>query len=367
MQKPIETWSVCMIDLEPLREWFLEQRRWLPWRLEPRDPYHVLVSEIMLQQTRAEVVGPFFQRWMKQFPTVQALAQAPWEEVLKAWEGLGYYSRARRLHLAAQKMVEEHRGQVPQEEEALSRLPGCGPYTVGAVRAFAFKQRAAAVDGNVLRVWSRLTADPTPIDRIAQQRQIRKDIESQLPQERPWQVTEALIELGALVCIPRRPRCAQCPLKEQCKAFAQGQVEQIPVKRERHPVTLLRQRALLAWTDRALLLVRGEVGEVFGEIWRLPTWEETEEGMADMEAWTEASVEVFPLQKPIVHCYTRFRCELRPFQCSLVEERSMVGGTWVCWTDLPLLTLASGHREILARWMETSCSANAWNGSPSIS
>ena len=347
-------------QLESLRAWFLLEKRSFPWRVEDVSPYQVLVSEIMLQQTRAEVVVPYFLRWMDQFPDFDALAEASWEVVLKAWEGLGYYSRARRLHEMAKRVVSDHGGVLPSNPEALAALPGCGPYTVGAVRAFAFHQRAAAVDGNVLRVWSRLYAQDAPIDLPKTSTRIRQEVEEALPGSRPWEITEALIELGATICLPKAPRCAACPLKGLCKAHQDGKQHLLPLKRERKQPIILEQAALLAISPEGVLLVQGQPGEVFGEIWRLPTWEESSEGRHAMREWTREPVRRFLLHKPILHCYTHFRCYLWPYLCHMNMARPMERGVWVCWEKLPQITLASGHREILSRWQSAQSESNGF-------
>lgn len=262
---------------ESLRRWFLAARRSFPWR-EEATPYRVWVSEVMLQQTRADVVVPYFLKWLERFPDLQSLAEAPWEEVLKYWEGLGYYSRAQRLHQAAKMVVERWGGELPAEAEALSLLPGLGPYTVEAIRAFAFHQRAAPVDGNVLRVWSRLLSRPDPIDRPATQKRARSWLQSSLSDDRPHQLAEALIELGATVCTPQSPRCAQCPLQSVCRAVQTPDPTQFPRKTTRKPSKKITRHALLWVGPSGLLLERGSSEKrVLGHLWRLPTFESAEE------------------------------------------------------------------------------------------
>ncbi|MDP9349789.1 MAG: A/G-specific adenine glycosylase, partial [Gemmatimonadota bacterium] len=186
-----------------LLRWYDAHRRDLPWRAEgPPDPYRVWLSEVMLQQTRVETVKPYFRRWLERFPTLAALAEAPQDEVLKAWEGLGYYSRARNFHRAAREVVERYGGEVPGDAAAFRALPGVGRYTAGAVLSIAFGRPEPVVDGNVRRVFARLLDDPDPAEGA-----LWALAEALVPGARPGDLNQALMELGATVCVPRNPRC----------------------------------------------------------------------------------------------------------------------------------------------------------------
>ena len=228
---------------QALLDWFAQHRRQLPWRNQP-SPYAVLVSELMLQQTRVETVIDYFSRWMARWPTVGDLAQASQSDVLAMWTGLGYYNRARNLHAAAQTVMARHAGVMPSDDAALRALPGVGPYTVGAVRSIAFGQPAALVDGNVARVLARWTAfagDPgQPKGRQAIWEIAEAWLSEPLPRAHPGAWNEALMELGATVCTPRSPRCPQCPVSGQCLARAQGREQVIPPVRQKTPPQLVR-------------------------------------------------------------------------------------------------------------------------------
>ena len=229
-----------------LLRWYDAHRRDLPWRLksgsgETLDPYLVLVSEAMLQQTQVATVIPYFQRFIGRFPTIQSLAEADEQDVLRMWQGLGYYSRARNLHAAARRIVIEHRGVLPRTADELRALPGVGRYTAGAVASIAFDCRAPIVDGNVARVICRL-------DRIARDPREREVLEllwrraeQILPNVRCGDFNSALMELGATVCTPRSPKCLICPVREHCEAQAAGLQEQIPPPRKSKPTPLLRR------------------------------------------------------------------------------------------------------------------------------
>jgi A/G-specific adenine glycosylase len=210
--------GVKSVSNHSLNTWFEENRRAFPWREDPT-PYSVWVSEVMLQQTRASVVVPYFERWMITFPSVAALAVAPIEQVIKMWEGLGYYSRARNLHRGAQQIVDDFGGVIPSTKEELLKIRGLGPYTVAAILSFGFKQRAAAVDGNVLRVITRYAWIDQDIQKVATKRVVAEFVESFLDEKQPWVTSEALIELGATICTPA-PRCALCPIQSGCAAYS---------------------------------------------------------------------------------------------------------------------------------------------------
>lgn len=216
-----------------LLRWFDENKRSLPFRSH-KTPYRVWVSEVMLQQTRVSAVLPYYERFMRQLPTVQALAACPPEQLAKLWEGLGYYSRARNLQKAAQIIVQQYNGQLPASYEALRALPGVGDYTAGAVASLAFGLPCVAVDGNVLRVWSRLHADDADILAPATKRRMAAQIQAVQPAQRPGDFNEALMELGALVCVPNgEPLCGRCPWGELCLARKEGRQTQLPVKAPR--------------------------------------------------------------------------------------------------------------------------------------
>lgn len=228
---------------QALLDWFGAHRRQLPWRDQP-SPYAVLVSELMLQQTRVDTVVDYFTRWMARWPTVADLASASQADVLAMWTGLGYYNRARNLHAAAQSVMASHGGVMPSDEMSLRALPGVGPYTVGAVRSIAFGQPAALVDGNVARVLSRWTAyegDPSqPKGRNAVWAIAEKWLGEPLPRAQPGAWNEALMELGATICTPRSPDCPACPVAVHCRAHAQGRAHAIPPVRQKAPPQLVR-------------------------------------------------------------------------------------------------------------------------------
>lgn len=212
-----------------LLDWYRQNRRDLPWR-ESRDPYRVLVSEIMLQQTRAETVKPYFHRFLATLPTVEALANADEPTLLKLWEGLGYYSRVRNLQKAARTVMESHGGVIPADFDALLKLPGVGRYTAGAVASIAYGIPVPAVDGNVLRVLARLTGDDTDILSPAAKKTAEVTLAPLVPPDAAGDFTQSLIELGALICTPGEPKCGDCPLHLLCTAHREGKEGELPVR-----------------------------------------------------------------------------------------------------------------------------------------
>lgn len=229
----------------PLLEWYDQQARILPWRSQPT-PYRVWVSEIMLQQTRVEAVKPYFARFMETLPTVQKLAECPEEELLKLWEGLGYYNRVRNMQKAARILVEENDGEVPANFEELIKLPGIGKYTAGAIASIAFGIPVPAVDGNVLRVISRITGDERDISKESVKQSIAGEIQEMIPMRRAGDFNQSLIELGAIVCVPNGPaKCSECPVAHLCEAKLRNIVETLPKKAPKKPRTTEEKTVLL--------------------------------------------------------------------------------------------------------------------------
>ena len=264
------------MDLPALRaallSWFDRHQRDLPWR-RTRDPYAIWLSEVMLQQTQVVTVIPYWQRFLERFPTVEALAAAPLPDVFALWSGLGYYSRARNLHRAAQEIVTRFGGKLPASAEALRTLPGFGPYTAGAVASIAFAQEAPLVDGNVARVFSRVfEIDGPPGDRRREAALWARAAEL-VRGPRPGELNQALMELGATVCRVDGPSCLLCPVREHCGALASGRVKELPPPRVRAARQQLRLAVAVWRRGEELLLARRAEGGLFGGLWELPSAE----------------------------------------------------------------------------------------------
>ncbi|MGO4172245.1 A/G-specific adenine glycosylase [Bosea sp. TAF32] len=315
--------SVPMARAVDLLAWYDRHRRALPWRAvagERPDPYRVWASEIMLQQTTVAAVKPYYERFMARFPTVKALAEAPSEDVMQAWAGLGYYSRARNLHACARAVTENHRGRFPDTEEGLRALPGIGAYTAGAVAAIAFDRPAAAVDGNVERVMTRLfaIADELPGARPL----IREKVLAMLPIDRPGDFAQALMDLGATICMPRNPACGLCPWRDPCRARADGMQESFPRKAAKKAGKIRYGAAfVLTRADGAILLRTRPAKGLLGGMAEVPT----SEWRADYELDGAAQDAPLPLRwtrlaEPVRHVFTHFPLELTVFTGSVPER-----------------------------------------------
>ncbi len=255
-----------------LLPWFLENARDLPWR-QDKNPYHVWLSEIMLQQTRVEAVRGYFLRFTKAFPTISALAMADEDAVLKLWEGLGYYSRARNLHKAAKVIMTQHGGEFPTSYEAILALPGVGEYTAGAISSICFELPHPAVDGNVLRVAARLTNDSTPIDMPSVKKEVAASLSRIYPKGACGDFTQSLMELGAIVCIPKAPRCALCPLSDLCLSRKEGTAAQLPKRTPRRARTLSEKTVFLFMKDGKIAVRKREDRGLLKGLWELPNIE----------------------------------------------------------------------------------------------
>lgn len=262
-----------------LLSWFRRGHRDLPWR-RTADPYAIWISEIMLQQTRVETVKEYFRRFQERFPTPRHLAAADLEEVLSLWSGLGYYARARNMHAAAREIVAKHGGAFPSDPEAVRQLPGIGAYTAGAILSLAFRQRAALVDGNVIRVFSRLFAIADPVESATARRRYWELAEALVPEpepdtplNHPGDFNQALMELGATLCLPRNPTCLVCPVANLCRARQEGRPEDYPPKKREREVPVVDVVTLvLAYRGTVLLARRPPMG-LWGGLWEPPTGE----------------------------------------------------------------------------------------------
>lgn len=301
-----------------LLPWYQENKRNLPWR-QTREPYAVWLSEIMLQQTRVEAVKGYYTRFLAALPTVEALAQVPDDALLKLWEGLGYYSRARNLKKAAQVIMERHGGVFPGEYAAVLALPGVGEYTAGAVCSIAFGQKRAAVDGNVLRVCSRLLADATPIDQPGFKKKIRQLLEEIYP-ENAGDFTQALMELGATVCGPNRmPDCEKCPCREFCRGFQTVSAEKLPVKGAKKQRRVEEKTVfVLRCGGEYALVKRPETGLLAG-MWQFPE----AAGFLDLtEAMTVMRLPVTNIYRQVEknHIFTHIEWKMRGFYMEVAEK-----------------------------------------------
>lgn len=337
------------LDCAQLKAWFRETSRDLPWRDKPT-PYAVWISEVMLQQTQVAVVVPYFLRWMERFPTVQALAEGSLDEVIKMWEGLGYYSRARHLHEGARMVVEKYEGVIPDKSEELAGIKGLGDYTIGAILSFAFHQRVPAVDGNVVRVLARYLRMEEDIAKPRVVKQLRQQLGEMLPEKESWIVNEALIELGATIC-QRKPRCRECPLKASCSSYAAGVADQLPNKSTKTRIEQLYRTVAVIECQGRLLVRRVEEGEIMSGLHEFPYFETPAEGLSQVPEEIQRRFgidegQIFPLQK-VSHSFTRFKVQLFPYLLKCNELILVPGYQWLRLEEISLLAFSSGHRRIL--------------------
>ena len=318
-----------MVDLSrPLLDWYKLHKRDLPWRRDPT-PYRVWVSEIMLQQTRIEAARDYFLRFMAAFPTVEALAAADQDAVLKLWEGLGYYSRARNLHKCARTIVEKYGGEFPRTAAELKKLPGIGDYTAGAVASIAFGEPESAVDGNAVRVLSRLENCGDPADEKLRAR-YRAELKAICPAGECGEFTSALMELGETVCTPGTPACDRCPLADLCAGRAAGRAGELPVRPPKRPRRIEERRVLLLICgDRCAVRRRPETGLLAG-LWELPN-DRSPEPPEGGEPCGEA-----------VHVFTHAEWHMRGYIVRCAKE--LPGYAWVTRAERLALAMPSAFR-----------------------
>ncbi len=361
-----------------LLDWFATNARDLPWR-RTRDPYAVWVSEIMLQQTQVKTVIPFWERWMRELPTIEAAANAPSAKIHKLWEGLGYYTRVRNLQKAAQAIVAQHGGTFPEPFDDVLALPGIGRYTAGSICSIAFDQPTPILDGNVIRVLTRLfgiAENPKEKATNARLWQLAGDLVSRAksakdakgrfisPTSRPSrdtdscsQLNQSLMELGALICTPRSPQCRRCPVQKLCVAFKEGRTEALPNLDKRAAATARRFFAFVVEHNGKFLVRQRPAGVVNGHLWEFPNVEvglktgEPPEIFAELDAvriGDPRTVKLEPLGT-VKHAITRYRITLAAFKVSLRQSPVKSDGVWKTPAQMSALAFTSAHKKILIK------------------
>jgi A/G-specific adenine glycosylase len=336
-----------------LLAWYGREGRDLPWR-QTRDPYRIWVSEIMLQQTTVAAVIPYYERFLQRFPTVERLASASLDDVIAAWAGLGYYSRARNLHRTACEVVATSNGKFPKTLEKLVALPGIGRSTAGAILAIAFDQPAPILDGNVRRVLVRLFAWRDDPRSSKAEKQLWQWAEQLTPDDAAHDYAQAIMDLGAMLCVPRQPLCESCPINELCRAYAQGMAEDLPVKQKKGALAVRRQVAVVVVSGQNLLLKQRPVEGFLGGLWEFPT----ADCPKDLDAEDVASGLLQDLQLKgkltglvdISHVYSHFKLDLAVFiaradPTPVVAEKTQ--GQWVPGEDVASFALHGAHKKIL--------------------
>jgi A/G-specific adenine glycosylase len=338
---------------ELLLPWYAKVGRDLPWR-NSRDPYRIWLSEIMLQQTGVAAVIPYYQRFLVRFPEIASLAAADLDEVIALWAGLGYYSRARNLHAAARRVVTEHGGAFPADLKALQALPGIGRSTAGAILSIAFDRKGPILDGNVRRVLARLLALEEDPRAPAGEKLLWSWATELTPDERPHDYAQAIMDLGATVCMPRRPACERCPLAQLCQARLQGKEEQLPVRRSRKVIPEVRQVALLLERQRRFLVCKRPYEGMLGGLWEFPTAGVTE-GQSPAEA-ASSLLRRFGTEAPpslaggVTHAYSHFRLDLHLFHSpapSTVQIAEGLESRWLSAGELTDFPLHGAHKKAL--------------------
>ena len=355
-------------DPAALLAWYDRHRRVLPWRAAPGetpDPYRVWLSEIMLQQTTVKAVAPYYLRFLQKFPTVEQLAAAPLDEVLKAWAGLGYYARGRNLHACARAVVAQHGGKFPDSAEALQKLPGIGPYTAAAIAAIAYDRPGAAVDGNVERVITRLYAIAAPLS--AAKPRIRSLAESLTPPQRPGDFAQGLMDLGATVCTPKQPACILCPWNEACAALRHGDPENFPRKVAKAERKLRRGAAFVVVRVDGFLLVRTRPEKgLLGGMTEVPTTAWSEDFCDSREALEDAPRLIPPRRNGrdhavawrripgvVAHTFTHFPLELAVYRATVPPGTPAPGAArWVALAELHSEALPNVMRKVVAHALD---------------
>lgn len=330
-----------------LLDWYDANRRVLPFR-GTRDPYAVWISEIMLQQTRTDTVSGYYTRFLNRFPNIAALAQADEQEVLKYWEGLGYYSRARNLHKAAQIMQREYGGRFPTTYEGVRALPGVGDYTAAAVASIAYRLPYPAIDGNLTRVLARVHGVREDIDRPSVKRLIHELGEREIDRQRPGDWNQALMDLGATICVPGTPDCARCPLQAQCDAYAQGDADQLPIRAAARPPVPVDVGVGLVIAEGRVLTIKRDAALLKG-LWTflLCEGDSTPEGMArKLEALGMQANRIIPLGEAR-HVFTHRIWNMQLYRVDLPAMPGRTAGQWAdaqTLTGLPLPTAMKAAR-----------------------
>jgi A/G-specific adenine glycosylase len=338
-----------------LLKWFAQNARNLPWRHQ-QTPYRVWVSEIMLQQTRVEAVKGYFNRFMQEVPDIRVLAALPEERLLKLWEGLGYYSRAKNLQKAARIAVEKYQGELPNSYAELLKLPGIGSYTAGAVASIAFHIPVPAVDGNVLRVWMRLTADSADISDAAVKKQVEQALLPLMPEKESGNFNQALMELGAVVCVPNAvPKCEKCPVSAICMAHQAGRELQFPVKKPKPPRRIEERTLLLMEQSGRIAIRRRPPKGLLASLWELPGFEGTlsqEQAVAAVRSFGLEPVRLTPLP-PAKHIFTHIEWHMTGWR---VQLEPAVGSPELVWADSQTLhekyPLPSAFRSYLRQFLQ---------------
>lgn len=341
-----------------LLPWYDRVAADLPWRSSSPDPYHVWLSEMMLQQTQVETVKSYYSRFLAAYPTVHLLARAPLDDVLKLWEGLGYYSRAQNLHKTAQIVAAEMGGQFPTDVDALQQLPGIGRYSAGAVASIAYGTRAPVLDGNVIRVFSRLIDLEEDVTQSSTKNRLWQLAEDWLPSERVGDYNQALMELGRTVCKSRNPLCGECPIQAHCQAYANGTQSQRPVKQPKAPTPHINVAAGIIRDEAGrILITQRPLDKLLGGLWEFPGGKQ-EDGetlpetlVRELREELGIAVAVGDLFVTVRHGFSHFRMTMHTYECRHTGGEPQPIGVkdfaWVTEDELDRYSFGKADREVI--------------------
>jgi len=334
--------------VQSLSKWYLRQARALPWR-ENHDPYRIWISEVMLQQTQVATVIPYYHRFLKELPTLEALAAAPTEKVLQLWSGLGYYSRARNLQKGAQYLVEKYAGKFPRMREEIEEVPGIGPYTAGAILSIAFDLPEALVDGNVQRVFARYFGIQAEIEQRETQRLFWQHAATWVKAaEAPRVLNQALMELGAMICTKGTPKCDLCPLAQTCVARAKGWQEELPRRKARRKAVDLWWQGFVVEKKGKIFLRQNQKGEWWTDLWDFPT-----RPLTSREVWEKPPAFEARRLAPQKHTVTHHRIHIAPYHHAVSRKPpfELGPGRWVSVEEAQNLPLSSLARKVLQAYL----------------
>ncbi|TWH48032.1 A/G-specific adenine glycosylase [Sporomusa sp. KB1] len=335
-----------------LLEWYYQNARELPWRAD-KDAYKIWVSEIMLQQTRVEAVKNYYKRWIERFPTPAVLAEASEQEVLNYWQGLGYYSRARNLLAGVREVCAAYGGRVPDDQAAIQSLPGVGEYTAGAIASIAYNRPAPAIDGNVLRIFSRLFCLAGDITKQATKREVERLVLTHMPTQHPGDFNQALMDLGALVCIPRRPRCEICPLTNLCEAYMREVQDTLPVRPAKKVPELIRLAAGLIVKEGSYLVQQRPATGMLARMWEFPTVElaDGEDAVERLQAGLlqefRQDVRVGKSVFHYIHTFSHRKWDISFYQCEwLAGDKLPTTACWLSSSEVTSVPWAGPHHKV---------------------
>lgn len=336
-----EQWVLKLI------RWYQKNQRNLPWR-KSKDPYDIWISEIMLQQTRVETVIAYYQKFMKRFPTIFDIAKSPIEDVLKHWEGLGYYSRARNIHKTSKIIVEQYNGVFPKTYKNVIDLPGIGPYTAGAILSIAYNKNYPAVDGNVLRVMSRFFCIEEDVALQISKKKIEDIVRYYIPEGGASDFNQALMELGALICIPQNPRCLLCPLQEDCKGFAEKKQSELPIKTKKTKPIIENYYIGIIYNKNKVLMNQRTEETLLKGLWEFPGVKARNKQDFIIHFQQKYNLTIDPIQflMKTEHVFSHRHWKMKVYLCELSSKSILKTMQWVSASTIETLTIPTAYQAI---------------------